>query len=66
MKSEAYVESGQLWIDLAGYLFSIVLGAGWGLSNGKAIIQEDYAEILNNVASLVRDMKTKILGKKEA
>ena len=64
IENKTYVESGQLWVDLAGYLFSIVLGAGWGFSNGKAIIQEDYAEILNNVASLVRDMKTKILGKK--
>ena len=64
IQNEAYVENGQVWIDLAGYLFSIVLGAGWGISNGKAIIQEDYAEILNNVASLVRDIKTKILTKR--
>lgn len=56
------LKTGQLWIDLAGYLFSIVLGAAWGYTNGKAIIQEEYAEVLNNVSGLVREIKIKILG----
>lgn len=54
------LETGQVWIDLAGYLFSIILGIWWGWNNGKAIIREDYMEVLNNIASLIRDVKNKI------
>lgn len=60
IQNESYLKTGDVWIDLAMYLFSIVLGAWWGLNNGKAIIQEDYAEVLNNVASLIREIKTEI------
>ena len=60
IQNESYLETGEVWIDLAGYLFSIIMGAWWGLMNGKAIIQEDYAEVLNNVVILLRDIKTKI------
>ena len=52
--------SGQVWVDLAGYLLSIILGIWWGWNNGKAIIKEDYMEVLNNIASLIRDVKNKI------
>lgn len=61
IQNETYLQSGKVWIDLAGYVASISLGAAWGFSNGKAIIQEDYAEVLNNVASLIREIKAKIL-----
>lgn len=54
------LRSGQVWVELFGYLFSIVLGIWWGLNNGKAIIKEDYMEVLNNIASLIRDVKNKI------
>lgn len=54
------LQSGQVWIDLAGYLLSIILGIWWGWNNGKAIIREDYMEVLNNIASLIRDVKNKI------
>lgn len=60
IRNESDVTNLQLWIDLAGYLFSIVLGAWWGFNNGRTIIQEDYTEVLNNVASLVREIKTEI------
>lgn len=60
IQNESDLTNAQLWIDLAGYLFSISLGAWWGLNNGKVIIREDYAEVLNNVASLVREVKTEI------
>lgn len=54
------LKTGQVWIDLAGYLFSIVLGICWGWNNGRAIIKEDYNEVLTNVASLIRDVKAKL------
>lgn len=54
------MKTGQVWIDLAGYLLSIILGIWWGWTNGKAIIREDYMEVLNNIASLIRDVKNKI------
>lgn len=54
------LKTGQVWIDLAGYLLSIILGIWWGWNNGKAIIREDYMEVLNNIASLIRDVKNKI------
>lgn len=54
------LQTGQVWIDLAGYLLSIILGIWWGWNNGKSIIREDYMEVLNNIASLIRDVKNKI------
>lgn len=60
IRNESNTMNFQLWVDLAGYLFSIVLGAWWGFNNGRTIIQEDYTEVLNNVASLVREIKTEI------
>lgn len=60
IQNNTELKSGQVWIDLAGYLFSITLGIWWGLNNGKSIIREDYTEVLNNIASLIRDIKTKI------
>lgn len=60
IKSEGNISDYQLWIDLISYLFSISIGAWWGLSNGKCIIQEDYSEILNNVANYVREVATEI------
>ena len=54
------IRTGQVWVDLAGYLLSIILGIWWGWNNGKAIIKEDYMEVLNNIASLIRDVKNKI------
>lgn len=54
------LKTGQVWIDLAGYLLSIILGIWWGWNNGKDIIKEDYLEVLNNIASLIRDVKNKI------
>lgn len=53
----------ELLMQLISYLFSISLGIWWGVRNGKAIIQEDYTEVLNNVASFVREVKTKVLSK---
>lgn len=60
LQNDSSLKTGQVWLDLAGYLFSIVLGIWWGWNNGKAIIQEDYNEVLNNVASFIRDVKTKL------
>lgn len=60
IQNDSSLNTGQVWIDLAGYLFSIALGIWWGLNNGKSIIREDYAEVLNNIVSLIRDIKTKI------
>ena len=60
IRADGALRTGQVWIDLAGYLFSIILGIWWGWNNGKAIIKEDYTEVLNNVASLIRDVKNKI------
>lgn len=60
IQNNSELKTGQVWIDLAGYLFSIALGIWWGLNNGKSIIREDYTEVLNNIASLIRDIKTKI------
>lgn len=60
LQNESYLQTGAVWIDLLMYLFSIGLGAWWGLNNGKSIIQEDYTETLNNVASLIREIKTEI------
>lgn len=57
------VEVGQMLIDFASYVMSIGLGIWWGFQNGKAIIQEDYSEVLNNIASLVREVKSKIFKK---
>lgn len=57
--------NGQMWIDLIGYLFSIVMGIWWGITNGRTIITEDYYEVLTNVSMLVRDIKNKILNKEE-
>lgn len=62
LQGEAYLATGSVWIDLFMYLFSICLGAWWGLNNGKAIIQEDYTEVLNNVASLIREVKKEVMG----
>lgn len=53
----------ELAMQLVSYLFSISLGIWWGIRNGKAIIQEDYTEVLNNVASLTREIKAEILPK---
>ena len=61
LQGENYLTSGNVWIDLVMYLFSIVLGAWWGLNNGKTIIDEEYTEVLNNVASLIREVKSEIL-----
>ena len=61
ISNESTINSGNVWLDFAGYLFSIGLGIWWGLNNGKNIIQEDYAEVLNNVSSLIREIKTEIL-----
>jgi hypothetical protein len=60
VRADGALRTGQVWIDLAGYLFSIILGVWWGWNNGKAIIREDYTEVLNNVASLIRDVKNKL------
>lgn len=60
IRADGALRTGQVWIDLIGYLFSIILGIWWGWNNGKAIIKEDYTEVLNNVASLIRDVKNKI------
>ena len=60
IQNDSALRTGQVWIDLAGYLFSIALGIWWGLNNGKSIIKEDYAEVLNNIVSLIRDIKTEI------
>lgn len=60
IQNDSSLNTGQVWIELAGYLFSIALGIWWGLNNGKSIIREDYAEVLNNIVSLIRDIKTKI------
>lgn len=62
LQGDAYIATGSVWIDLFMYIFSICLGAWWGLNNGKAIIQEDYTEILNNVASLIREIKKEVMG----
>lgn len=60
IQNNSNVKTGQVWIDLAGYLFSIGMGIWWGWNNGKTIIKEDYNEVLNNVASLIREIKTKL------
>lgn len=60
VRADGSLERGQVWIDLAGYLLSIILGIWWGWNNGKSIIREDYMEVLNNIASLIRDVKNKI------
>lgn len=60
LQNDSALRTGQVWIDLAGYLFSIILGIWWGWNNGKSIIREDYNEVLNNVASFIRDVKTKL------
>lgn len=60
IQNNAELKTGQVWIDLAGYLFSIALGIWWGINNGKSIVREDYTEVLNNIASLIRDIKNKI------
>ena len=60
IKAEGGLNSGQVWIDFSFYMFSVILGIWWGYNNGKAIIKEDYTEVLNNVASLIRDVKNKI------
>ena len=60
IKSNGNISDYQLWIDLISYLFSITIGAWWGLGNGKHIIQEDYSEVLNNVANYVREVATEI------
>lgn len=61
LQGEAYLASGNVWIDLFMYLFSICLGGWWGLNNGKTIINEDYTEVLNNIASLIREIKKEVL-----
>ena len=60
IQNDSSINTGQVWIDLAGYLFSIVLGIWWGWNNGKAIIREDYNEVLTNVSSLIREIKSKL------
>ena len=60
IQNNSNIKTGQVWIDLAGYLFSIGMGIWWGWNNGKMIIKEDYNEVLNNVASLIREIKTKL------
>ena len=60
IQNSSELKTGQVWIDLAGYLFSIALGIWWGINNGKSIVREDYTEVLNNIASLIRDIKNKI------
>ena len=60
IRADGSLKSGQVWIDLSGYLLSIILGIWWGWNNGKSIIREDYTEVLNNIASLIRDVKNKI------
>ena len=60
IQNNSELKTGQVWIDLAGYLFSIALGIWWGINNGKSIVREDYTEVLNNIASLIRDIKNKI------
>lgn len=59
------LKEGRLWIDLASYMASIGLGIWWGVKNGESIMEEDYLEVLNNVASLVREIKVKILPEQE-
>ena len=65
LQDDSYLQSGKVWLDLMSYLFSIGLGSWWGMTNGKAIIQEDYLEVLNNVALLIRDVKNTIFKEKE-
>lgn len=61
ISNESTIRDGSVWIEFAGYLMSMGLGIWWGLNNGRNIVQEDYAEVLNNVSSLIREIKTEIL-----
>ncbi len=55
-----YVASGQVWLDLGTYLMAITTGIASGISIGEKIILEDYYSVLENVASLIREIKGKI------
>ena len=55
-----YVSSGQVWVDLASYLISIAMGVYTGFSIGEKVIMEDYCDVLENVCTMIREIKNDI------